>query len=218
MCTTGPFCFFDTSCTIGFRPFDTAWRIPVTTPPGQRVSYIRVSSTDQNPARQREAVGRVDREFLDMISGRSTSGRTGLAEALTYLRAGDELVVASIDRLARSLYDLRQIVDKVVERGATVHFVKEHMRFSPEAVDPRDTLMFSMLGAFAEFERALIRERQADGIAVAKAKGKYRGAPRAMTAEMVTEARRRIAAGETKAAIARDMGVGRQTLYRYLRA
>lgn len=190
----------------------------MTTPPGQRVSYIRVSSTDQNPARQREAVGRVDREFLDMISGRSTSGRTGLAEALTYLRAGDELVVASIDRLARSLYDLRQIVDKVVERGAAVHFVKEHMRFSPEAVDPRDTLMFSMLGAFAEFERALIRERQADGIAVAKAKGKYRGAPRAMTAEMVTEARRRIAAGETKTAIARDMGVGRQTLYRYLRA
>ncbi|MDK8768946.1 recombinase family protein [Corynebacterium freneyi] len=188
-------------------------------PPGQRVAYLRVSSAGQNVARQREAVGAVDAEFIDHVSGSTRSDRTELARAMDYLRAGDTLIVASIDRLARSTRDLHHIVEEIQAKGAGVEFVKESLHFSPGGgTDPRDQLMLTVMGAIAAFERDLIRERQAEGIAAAKARGAYRGAPRAMTAEMVTEARRRIAAGETKAAVARDLKIGRATLYRYLRA
>ncbi len=190
----------------------------MSTKSGQRVAYVRVSSADQNVDRQREAIGDVDREFIDRISGSSRTRREGLAACIAYLRDGDVLAVASIDRLARSTKDLLDIIEEVTGKGAGVEFLKEGMTFSPGARDPRDELMLTVMGAIAAFERAMIRERQAEGIAIAKAEGRYRGAPRAMTAEMVAEARRRIAAGETKASVARDMGVGRATLYRYLSA
>ncbi|MGN0095954.1 MAG: recombinase family protein [Corynebacterium sp.] len=183
---------------------------------GQRVAYMRVSSTDQNLARQKESVGEVDRTFTDKFSGKSTTGRTGLREALDYVRAGDTLVVASIDRLARSLTDLRKIVDEVVDKGATVEFVHEHMTFSADRSDPRSMLMLSILGSFAEFERSIIHERQAEGIALAKKKGKYKGGQPKLSAEQVEEVRQRVAANEGKSAIARDLGVSRQTIYRAL--
>ena len=189
-----------------------------TTPPGQRVAYLRVSTTDQNLDRQREAVGTCDAEFSDHISGSSRAGRDGLAQALNYLRAGDVLVVSSIDRLARSVIDLHRIIEEVTEKGAGVELVKESLRFSAGRTDPRDELMLNVMGAIAAFERATIRERQREGIELAKARGAYRGSPRAMTDAQVDEARRRIAAGETKAGVARDLKIGRATLYRYLAA
>lgn len=185
---------------------------------GQRIAYVRVSTTDQNPARQMEAVGDVDRTFIDRVSGGSRAGREQLATAMDYARAGDVLVVASIDRLARSVLDLQQIVAELLDRDVAVEFVKEGLRFTPEGGDPRDRLMLNMLASLAEFERALIRERQAEGIAIAKAAGRYRGRARVMDDAMVAEARRRIASGETKAGVARALGVGRATLYRYLAA
>lgn len=183
---------------------------------GQQVSYIRVSSIDQNLARQREMIGPVDREFVDKISARSRDNRPGLDDCIAYLRHGDALQVASIDRLARSLMDLRGIIDQITAKGASVHFVKEHLTFSAKSTDPRATLMLGVLGSFAEFERSITRERQAEGIALAKKAGKYKGRKRALTSGQVQEAHQRAAHGESKVAIAKDLGVSRATLYRAL--
>lgn len=188
----------------------------VQAPKGQRFSYLRVSSTDQNLARQRAMIGAVDKEFIDELSARSRAHRPGLDNCIDYLRDHDELYVASIDRLARSLVDLRGIIDQITAKGASVHFLKENLTFSKETTDPRDTLMLSILGSFAEFERSIIRERQAEGIALAKKAGKYKGRKRAISPEDLKTARQRVAAGESKVAIARDLGVGRATLYRAL--
>lgn len=129
-------------------------------PVGQRFSYIRVSSADQNLARQREMIGTVDKEFLDKLSARSRTGRSGLERCAGYLRDRDELIVASIDRLARSLVDLRSIINQITAKGAVVHFVKENLTFSAESTDPRATFVLGILGSFAEFKRAIIRERR----------------------------------------------------------
>ncbi|WP_082767903.1 recombinase family protein [Dietzia cinnamea] len=185
-------------------------------PRGQRVAYVRVSAADQNEARQLEAVGECDRVYIEKQSARSRADREKLAECIGYLRDGDELVVASMDRLARSLVDLKQIVGEITAKGASVEFVHERATYAAGAQDPRADLMLSLLGAFAEFERAIIRERQAEGIAIAKAKGKYKGRKRVLTAEQIEKARTRIQAGEGPSAIARDLGVGRSTLYRAL--
>ena len=183
---------------------------------GQRVGYIRVSSLDQSSNRQTESLlasGGIDRFFEDKISGRSRAERPGLNECIKYLRDGDELVVSSIDRLARSLIDLRTLVDEITAKGVTVYFLHENLRFTHEGADARSNLMLSILGSFAEFERAIIRERQAEGIALAQKAGKYRGRKRALNSEQIGEALNRIEAGESKAAIARDFGVARTTLY-----
>lgn len=183
---------------------------------GQRVSYIRVSTAEQNLARQREMIGAVDREFQDKISARSRADRAGLEDCIGYLREHDQLVVASIDRLARSLADLQGLIDQITEKGASVHFIKENLTFSAESSDPRARLMLGILGSFAEFERSIIRERQTEGIALAKKAGKYKGRKKALTPDKVEEARQRAAAGESKVAIAKDLGVSRATLYRAL--
>jgi DNA invertase Pin-like site-specific DNA recombinase len=185
-------------------------------PRGQRVAYVRVSAADQNEARQLEAVGECDRVYVEKQSARSRADRVKLAECIGYLRDGDELVVASMDRLARSLVDLKQIVGEITAKGASVEFVHERATYAAGAQDPRADLMLSLLGAFAEFERAIIRERQAEGIAIAKTKGKYKGRKRVLTNEQINKARARVEAGEGPSAIARDFGVGRSTLYRAL--
>jgi len=185
-------------------------------PRGQRVAYVRVSAADQNEARQLEAVGECDRIYVEKQSARSRADREKLAECIGYLRDGDELVVASMDRLARSLVDLKQIVGEITAKGASVEFVHERATYAAGAQDPRADLMLSLLGAFAEFERAIIRERQAEGIAIAKAKGKYKGRKRVLTDEQIDKARARIESWEGPSAIARDLGIGRSTLYRAL--
>ncbi|MFC8319357.1 recombinase family protein [Gordonia sp. NPDC057248] len=163
-----------------------------------------------------QAVGECDRVYIEKQSARSRADRVKLEECIRYLRDGDELVVASMDRLARSLVDLKQIVGEVTAKGASVRFVHERATYAAGAQDPRADLMLSLLGAFAEFERAIIRERQAEGIAIAKAKGKYKGRKRVLTEEQIDKALARIEAGEGPSAIARDLGVGRSTLYRAL--
>ena len=188
----------------------------VSRPRGQRVAYVRVSAADQNEARQLESVGECDQVYVEKQSARSRADRVKLEECIRYLRDGDELVVASMDRLARSLVDLKQIVGEITAKGASVEFVHERAIYAAGAQDPRADLMLSLLGAFAEFERAIIRERQAEGIAIAKAKGKYKGRKRVLTAEQIDKARARIEAGEGPSVIARDLGVGRSTLYRAL--
>lgn len=127
-------------------------------PQGQVVAYFRVSSEQQNLARQLETIGEVDRLFQDRISGGSRTARVGLAECLRYIREGDTVRVASMDRLARSLIDLQQIVDEILEEGASTYFMKEGQIYSPSNEDSMSRLLLQILGAFAEFGRNLIRE------------------------------------------------------------
>ncbi len=181
---------------------------------GQRIGYIRVSSFDQNPERQLEHV-EVDRMFTDKASGKDTR-RPQLDSLLSFVREGDTVVVHSMDRLARNLDDLRRLVQKLTQRGVRIEFVKENLAFAGED-SPMANLMLSVMGAFAEFERALIRERQREGIALAKQRGAYRGRKKALSSEQVAELRQRASAGEKKSKLARELGISRETLYQYLR-
>ena len=182
---------------------------------GQRIGYIRVSTFDQNPERQLEGV-KVDRAFSDKASGKDV--KRPQLEALIALQPAEMLhvVVHSMDRLARNLDDLRRIVQTLTQRGVHIEFVKEHLSFTGED-SPMANLMLSVMGAFAEFERALIRERQREGIALAKQRGAYRGRKKSLSSERIAELRQRVEAGEQKTKLAREFGISRETLYQYLR-
>lgn len=181
---------------------------------GQRIAYIRVSTIDQNTERQLDGVD-VDRTFTDKASGKNTQ-RSQLKAALEYVRDGDTLLVHSMDRLARNAEDLLRIVRELTGRGVSVEFVKNHLTFSGKA-DPMGKLMLTMLAAFGEFERELIRERQREGIAIAKAKGVYKGRKKALGKEQQQELVELACTGMPKAELARSYGVSRETVYQYLR-
>jgi DNA invertase Pin-like site-specific DNA recombinase len=182
---------------------------------GKRIGYIRVSSIDQNTVRQLAGV-QVDKMFTDKASGKDTN-RPQLKAALDYLRDGDVLVVHSMDRLARNITDLLHTVETLSGRGVVVEFVKEGLTFTGDD-SAMSRLMLTIMGGVAEFERAMIRERQLEGIAKAKQAGKYRGRQSTMKADQVQAIRDRAAAGEKKAALAREFGVTRQTIYNHLAA
>jgi DNA invertase Pin-like site-specific DNA recombinase len=179
---------------------------------GKRVGYIRVSSIDQNTERQLEGV-ELDKTFTDKVSGKDVN-RPALKAALDYLRDGDVLVVHSMDRLARNLVDLRTLVDSLTGRGIQIQFMKEGMLFTGEDT-AMSKLLLSVMGAFAEFERSLLKERQREGIAIAKKAGVYKGRKPSLTPERIAELRARVSAGEKKAALAREFGISRETLYQY---
>lgn len=179
---------------------------------GKRIGYVRVSTLDQNESRQLEGV-QLDKRFVDKASGKDTK-RPQLQAALDYVRDGDVLMVHSMDRLARNLDDLRRIVMELTGRGVVVGFVKEHLTFTSED-NAMSKLLLSVMGAFAEFERSLIRERQREGIALAKKAGVYKGRKPSLTPDRVAQLRARVAAGERKAALAREFGISRETLYNY---
>jgi DNA invertase Pin-like site-specific DNA recombinase len=202
-----------TAPSLRFQP-DTPARKGRINLQGQRIGYIRVSSSDQNPARQLEQV-QLDKVFTDKASGKN-SQRPELEALLSYAREGDTVLVHSMDRLARNLDDLRSIVQKLTARGVRIEFVKESLIFTGED-SPMANLMLSVMGAFAEFERALIRERQREGIALAKQRGAYRGRKKSLSDGQVTDLRLRVASGDKKAQLAREYGISRETLYQYLR-
>lgn len=179
-----------------------------------RVGYIRVSTFDQNTVRQLDGID-VEKTFVDKASGKDTS-RPKLDELLAFVREGDEVIVHSMDRLARNLDDLRRLVRILTGKGVKVVFVKESLTFTGED-SPMVNLLLSVMGAFAEFERALILERQREGIAAAKARGAYTGRAPALTAAQIAQLRERAAAGESKSVLAAEFGITRQTVYNYLR-
>lgn len=181
---------------------------------GQRIGYIRVSSYEQNPERQLEGVA-LDHSFTDRASGKDVH-RPQLEALMRFVRQGDTVLVHSMDRLARNLDDLRRIVSMLTARRICIEFLKERLSFTGED-SPMANLMLSVMGAFAEFERALIKERQREGIALAKQRGAYRGRKRSLAAEQIAEVQRRANTGEKKAALAREFGISRETLYQYLR-
>lgn len=182
---------------------------------GHRIGYIRVSSFDQNPERQLEQV-EVSKVFTDKASGKDTE-RPALEELLAFVREGDTIVVHSMDRLARNLDDLRRLVQQLAQRGVRIEFVKEGLTFTGED-SPMANLLLSVMGAFVEFERALIRERQREGIALAKQRGAYRGRKKSLSPEQARELQQRVGAGEQKATLAREYGISRETLYQYLKS
>lgn len=186
-------------------------------PPGQRVAYRRVSTLDQNTARQLDGMT-FDREFTDKASGKDTS-RPALQEALAYLRTGDRLVVHSMDRLCRNLGDLRQIVESLTSRGVAVEFVKEAMVFTNEST-PMAQFMLNIMGSFAELERAMILSRQREGVAIAKAKGIYKGRAPAIRANngKLADLQNLISQNTPVAEMARQLKVSRQTIYSQLAA
>jgi DNA invertase Pin-like site-specific DNA recombinase len=182
----------------------------------QRIGYIRVSSIDQNSERQLEGV-KLDKIFTDKASGKDMN-RPQLQAAIQYVREGDTLIVHSMDRLARNVEDMLRLVRELNTKGVSVEFIKENMTFSANKDDPRSMLMLTLLGAFAQFERALIKERQREGIAIAKAKGVYKGRQPKLDAEQTRKLRERVEAGVPKAKVAREFGINRDTLYQYLKA
>ncbi len=183
---------------------------------GQTIGYIRVSTLDQNVERQLDGLS-LDRIFIDKASGKDAD-RPQLQQALSYVREGDTLTCHSMDRLARNLDDLRRIVKDLTSRGVAVKFEKEGLTFTGDD-NPMATLLLSVMGAFAEFERSLIRERQREGIAIAKQKGVYKGRKRALSTEQVAALRAKDAeqSGKNRTALAREFGISRETLYQYLK-
>ena len=180
------------------------------------VGYVRVSILTGNTDRQLDGI-QLDRVFEDKLSGKDTQ-RPALNEMLAYVREGDTVMVHSIDRLARNLVDLKGIVSKLNAKGVSVVFSKENLTFSAGESNPMSDLMLSMMGAFAEFERRLINERQREGHAIRRAKGLQVGRPSALTVEQVKTIRQRAAAGESKTALAAEFKASRATIYSALKA
>lgn len=180
---------------------------------GEQLGYIRVSTAVQNTERQLAEMV-LDRIFEDKLSGKDTN-RPQLQELLQYARKGDTVHVHELSRLGRNLADLQNLVKQFNDKGVTVVFVHEGLTFTADKNNKMQTLMFQIMGAFAEFERSLILERQREGIAIAKANGAYKGRKQEMTNERIAELKKRIEAGEPKAVIAKSMGISRDTLYRY---
>ena len=176
------------------------------------IGYIRVSSVDQNTDRQLSDI-KLKKVFTDKRSGKDTD-RPALAELLEWIRKGDTVHVHSIDRLARNLKDLQALVESITSKGVSLIFHKENLTFTGDD-SAIQKLMLQMMGAFAEFERSLIKERQREGIRAAKAAGKQIGAKPKLSKSQICEMKGRIKKGEGKTALAQAYGISRQTLYNY---
>jgi len=180
---------------------------------GLQVGYLRVSALDQREVRQLDGL-ELDKRFTDKVSGRDRN-RPGLERMIEFVREGDTVLCHSMDRLARNLDDLRLLVKKLTSKGVKVCFVKESLTFTGED-SPMANLLLSVMGAIAEFERELIKERQREGIALAKKRGAYQGRKRTLTAAQAAVLLQRISAGESKTKLAKEFGVSRNTVYMYL--
>lgn len=136
------------------------------------VAYIRVSSVDQNEARQLEALKGygIEKYYIEKISGKDLN-RPKLQEMLEYVREGDTIYIMDFSRISRSVKDLLDLLDRLEAKGVRLVSIKEAL----DTKTPTGRLMLTMIGAINEFERANIRERQAEGIAIAKEEGKYKG-------------------------------------------
>ncbi len=180
---------------------------------GKRIGYIRVSTTDQNPERQLENV-QVDKKFIDYASAKSTN-RPQLKALLEFVREDDVVIVHSMDRLARNLRDLKELVDGLVQKKIQVQFLKENLQFNGEN-SAASNLILHLMGAFAEFEYAFIKERQREGIAVAKKQGKFKGMKKKLDAEKIEILKQELQTRKSKSKIAEELGISRFTLYRYM--
>ena len=184
-------------------------------PVGQKIGYVRISSVDQNPDRQIKLLENynVHKIYMDKCSGGSRT-RPKLIKMLDYVREGDCIYVASLDRLGRRMSDINKIVDYLNDNNITIHFLKENF-----IIDGKEgsisRLMFNIFGAFAEFERSVIRERQQEGILLAKQRGVYKSKKKCLTPKKLTAMIERIDAGESVSAVCREFKVSRASFYKY---
>lgn len=181
---------------------------------GKKIGYIRVSTTDQNPDRQLAGV-EVDKKFIEYASGKNIK-RPQLIALLDYVREDDIVVVHSMDRLARNVKELLELIDQLNAKHVAVHFLKENMQFTG-LDDHMSRLILTVIGAIAEFERQQILERQREGIKEAQKKGKYKGGKTKMTPEKIQQLEEMLKTREPKSKIALGLGISRFTLYRYLK-
>ncbi len=183
---------------------------------GMRVGYKRVSTLDQNLDRQLENIT-LDKSFEDKCSGKDLN-RPQFELMMNFVREGDRVIIHSLDRLARNLDHLREVVKTLTSRGVEVEFITESLVFKGDD-SPMSNLLLSMMGAFAEFEHSLIRERQREGIAIARAKGVYarRGRDRCLKGEEITQMKMLVAQGMPKTQVAKKLGIGRHSVYNYLK-
>lgn len=183
-----------------------------------KIGYIRVSTADQNPERQRtelEAAG-VEEIYEDRVSGKNLD-RPQLQEMLAFIRKGDTIIVHSLDRLARNLSDLLKTVEALTQKGVSIHFLKEKLEFDAgKDASPTAKLMLQLVGAFAEFERSMIKARQREGIELAKARGAYLGRKRTVTPEQIEAVEKKMSLGMPLSVAAKKVGLSRSTVYRYL--
>ena len=187
---------------------------------GMKVGYIRVSSTGQNTARQTDGFNNLDLDkvFTDKLSGASTD-RPELKACLEYLRENDTLYIYSMDRLARNLIDLQCIVNDLTNRAVRIKFIKEQLTFEQNGKNPMNTLLLQVMGAFAEFERNLIKERQMEGIQSAKAKGVKFGRKVKLSPEQKQEIKDRLMSDPfvKKADLMKEYDISRATFYRLMK-
>ena len=177
-----------------------------------KFGYIRVSTAEQNTARQEAALQPLcDELVIDKVSGKSTD-RPQLQLLLQRVRTGDEVIVKSVDRLARNTKDLLTILDELLAAGVTVRFIDNGMEFSE---NPTSRFMITMLGAVGELERSFIRQRQSEGIAVAKTEGKFKG--RSKNNELRQEVQKLLERGLNNDEVAKLAGCGVATVYRIKR-
>ena len=181
---------------------------------GQNIGYVRVSTLLQNENRQLEGIN-LDHVFTDKISGKDKD-RPELNRCMEHVRAGDTLHVHSIDRLARNLRDLETIIRDLVSKGVAVKFEKEGLSFTGDDT-PMNTLMLQVMGACAQFELSMIKERQREGIAVAKKKGVQIGRKAALDKTSIDTIKDLWRSGKNKMEIAEAMGVSRVTFYAFLK-
>ncbi len=183
---------------------------------GQIVGYVRGSSIEQNPARQLAAIGAVDEIFADRVSGKSRSDRPELARVLRHVRRDDTVRASSMDRLARSVIDLAQIIEELNGKVVEVEFITEGLTFAPGAEDPLATFQLHMLGAVAQLERSLIKERPTRRHRPRSIKRRLPGSIARPPSEQLTQAHDMVGTGIPKAKIARDLGCSRRVLYEAL--
>jgi DNA invertase Pin-like site-specific DNA recombinase len=183
---------------------------------GKIIGYKRVSSVDQNEARQLEG-SELDKVFIDKVSGKDND-RPQLQAMLDYVRDGDVILVHSLDRIGRNLVHIKALIEEITGKGVEVRFIKENLFFHPlQDRNPMTELMLNMLGSFAQFEREMIKERQREGIAIAKSKGAYRGRKKALSDQQVFEIKGLVLKGVSKNKIAKEFGISVPTLYRCIK-
>ena len=182
---------------------------------GQQIGYVRVSSAGQNEKRQLVDVN-LNKIFTEKVSGKNTN-RPKLQECIEYLREGDTLNVHSMDRLARNLKDLQEIVDTLIKKGVKIHFHKENLTFKGDN-SSIDNLLMQVMGAVSEFERNLIKERQIEGIKEAKKQGKHLGRSQKLTENEIITLKNEAKTGVKKAELARKYNISRTLVYNYLKS
>lgn len=178
---------------------------------GKNIAYVRVSTVEQNEARQREALQayNIDKWFIEKVSGKDTN-RPQLISMMDFVREDDVVYIAEFSRLGRSAKDLLDIVENIEDKGASLISIKENF----DTKTPTGKLQMTMLAAIAEFERAMILERQREGIAIAKKEGKYKGRKKIKRTDIDIHYDRYMSRKASKTQISNELGISRNTLTR----